>query len=88
MKTFFILLNDQTDPTPEVEDAHQAHVKALLQSGDLIQSGTFLDYKGNMAIVRAEDKKAAMVLALADPYVRGGYKTFKLYEVQLEALND
>lgn len=84
MKSFFVLLNDQTDPTPEIDEAHQTHVKALLQSGDMLQSGTFLDYKGNMAIIRAKDKTDALVIALSDPYVREGCKTFKMYEVQLE----
>lgn len=84
MKTFFVLMNDQTEPSEMAHEAHKAHVEALKQSGELIHSGTFLDYKGNMALLRAEDKKAALVLALSDPYIREGYKTFKLYEVNLE----
>lgn len=84
MKTFFVLMNDQTDPSETAHEAHRAHITALKQSGQMIYSGAFLDYKGNMALIRAEDKKAALVLALSDPYIREGYKTFKLYEVNLE----
>ncbi|NMB04702.1 MAG: hypothetical protein GX978_09130 [Tissierellia bacterium] len=87
MKTFFILLNDQTEPSQETHEAHRAHIEALRQSGQLIQSGNFVDYKGNMALIKAEDKKAALVLALSDPYVREGCKTFKMYQIELEEYN-
>ncbi|HHT21289.1 MAG TPA: hypothetical protein GXZ74_07625 [Tissierellia bacterium] len=87
MKTFFILLNDQTEPTPEIHQAHREHITQLKQSGQLIESGAFVDYKGNMALVEAEDKKAALVIALSDPYVREGCKTFKLYQIELEDEN-
>ena len=87
MKTFFILLNDQTEPSEDIHEAHRAHIAELKQSGQLIQSGAFVDYKGNMALIKAEDRKAALVIALSDPYVREGSKTFKMYQIELEEYN-
>lgn len=87
MKTFFVLLNDQTETNPEVDQAHRDYLAELSQSGQLIQSGSFIDYKGNMLLFRAEDKKAALVVALGDPYVREGHKTFKMYQIELEEIN-
>lgn len=84
MNTYFVLFNDQQEPSDEAHQAHLDYIETLREAGTLVQSGTFVDYKGGMLLFRAEDKTAALVVALGDPYVREGYKTFKMYQIELE----
>lgn len=80
MKRFFILQQDKQAPDESSVQAHRDHLESLRTEGILLYSGSFVDYKGNMQIIQAADKKAALVIALSDPYIREGFKTFKMYE--------
>lgn len=81
MKTFFILLHKKKDLNEEVIARHMAHLSTLKREGRLVLCGPFLDWKGGMVVVRAEDRKAAMVDALADPFVSEGYEQFEIHEL-------
>lgn len=81
MKTFFILLHKKKDFTAEVIERHMAYLSTLKQQGRLVLCGPFLDWKGGMVVVRAEDRKQAMVDALADPYVVEGFEHFEIHEL-------
>lgn len=81
MKTFFILLHKNKEFTEEVIARHMAHLSMLKAAGQLVLAGPFLDWKGGMVVVRAEDRKAAMMIALADPFVSEGFERFEIHEL-------
>lgn len=81
MKTFFILLHKKKELTEEVIARHMAHLSRLKQEGRLVLCGPFLDWKGGMVVVRAEERKVAMMDALADPFVSEGFEHFEIHEL-------
>ncbi len=54
------------DDLARVRPAHREFLRALLNNGELLASGPFLD-GGAMLIVRAEDADAALALLDNDP---------------------
>ena len=80
---WFILLHKQKDFTPEVIEKHIEHLKRIQSEGRLVLCGPFRDWPGGMVVVKAENRQAALLDALADPFVREGFETFEIHELEV-----
>jgi uncharacterized protein YciI len=69
--------------TEELIRAHVAGLKRLEEEGKLVLCGPFLDYKGGMAIIRADSLEEARALAESDPFVQAGVETYEVRTLHL-----
>lgn len=53
-------------------EQHKAFMSDLLEAGDMVMGGPFLDNSGGMAILKVESIEAAMAIAHRDPAVQSG----------------
>ncbi|MBP2016882.1 uncharacterized protein YciI [Symbiobacterium terraclitae] len=58
--------------TPELLQAHYAHLRRLQERGQLVLCGPFADRSGGMTIIRADSLAEAEAVAAADPLVSSG----------------
>lgn len=56
----------------EHRPAHRAYLKSLLDSGNLVISGPFLDDGGGLLVYEAPTKEDAEALIRADPFAKAG----------------
>lgn len=89
MPVYIYLMHDKNPLNFEIVKQHIAHLRRLDKSGALILCGPFTDYKGGMVVFRALDKDAANLIAMQDPFIASGYKTFELRTLEVaDASND
>ena len=53
-------------------EQHKTFMSDLLETGDMVMGGPFLDNSGGMAILKVESIEAALAIAKRDPAVRSG----------------
>lgn len=88
---YVYLLSDIEDvDTPfDAIKAHVEHLKNLEADEKLVLCGPFSDFKGGIVIFKAESITEAKAVAEADPFVKGGYRTYELRTLELScAEND
>lgn len=86
MKTFVILLSHTDLETDQhAIKGHVNYLKHLDEQGLLVLAGPFSDVPGGMVVIKAHHEEEAIQIALTDPFIFGGYRTFELRT--LEAAN-
>lgn len=80
---FVMLMEDHRPLTGEVVERHVAHLRALDDAGQLALCGPFADCGGGMVVLRAATWEAADQLARSDPFIREGYKTYRLRTLEV-----
>lgn len=83
MPVFIYLMEDKIPLNQEIITKHIHHLRQLDEDGVLVLCGPFADYAGGIVIVQAADKETALRIALADPFVNEGYKTFTLRTLEI-----
>lgn len=84
MKTFVILLSHTEKETDQIAiEKHVAYLKGLDQKGLLVLAGPFSDVKGGMVVIHAHHEEEAIQIALADPFVVLGYRTFDIRTLEV-----
>ena len=81
-QTFMILLHDQKPLSKDIIYSHVDHLKALDHQGKLIFSGPFKHHEGGVVIIYATSKEEAQKIALLDPFIKEGFKTYEIIEVE------
>jgi uncharacterized protein YciI len=84
MKTFVILLSNtdlETDATSI--EKHVDYLKSLDDKGLLMLAGPFSDYPGGMVVIRAHHEEEAIQIALTDPFIALGYRTFEVRTLEV-----
>lgn len=64
--------------TQEAISLHVDHLAQLDQNGKLVLCGPFADHPSGMVIVSAKDKEEAQSIAMSDPFVKLGFRTFEV----------
>ena len=64
--------------TPDLIQAHIAHLRRLDEGGRLVMCGPFKDYKGGMVVVKADSLEDARRIAESDPFIKDGFETYEL----------
>lgn len=77
-----IITNTSVDRTP-LRSAHQEYMADLVESGVIFASGpTFSESSapsnGGTTILRVEDQEQAQRIMDAEPYIKGGARTYEL----------
>ena len=62
---------------------HVAFLRALDRKGQLLMAGPFADGSGGMIILTVDSLEAATRIALSDPFVESGHRSFAVREWQL-----
>lgn len=70
----------------EIIRRHVEHLRGLKKQGKLVLCGPFTDYPGGMVVFLAEDLAEATDIAMADPFIAAGYKSFEIRT--MEAASD
>ncbi len=84
MKTFVILLsNTDLETDANVIQKHIEYLKSLDDKGLLILAGPFSDYPGGMVVIKAHHEEEAIQIALSDPFVSQGYRTFEIRTLEV-----
>jgi uncharacterized protein YciI len=81
-QTFMILLHNQKPLSNDIIFSHVDHLKALDQQKKLIFSGPFKHLEGGVIIIYATSIEEAQNIALSDPFIKEGFKTFEIIEVE------
>ena len=66
-----------------VIERHQAHLKWLDESGNLVLCGPFTDFPGGMVVVRASSYEEAQGIAESDPFIAEGYESYSLRTLEV-----
>jgi uncharacterized protein YciI len=85
-KLLYIIFSEPTSTAEErraVHHEHLAHQYELERRGIMFAAGPFVDEAGKpfgpgMIIIRAESEAEARAIADADPYHKGGFRTYRL----------
>ena len=74
MANFAVTLTftDDLDKRLATRPTHRDYLKVLLDSGNLVQSGPFIDDSGALLVYEADDLAAAETLLASDPYSQAG----------------
>jgi uncharacterized protein YciI len=84
MKTFVILLSNTDLETDAISiEKHVDYLKSLDDKGLLMLAGPFSDYPGGMVIIRAHHEEEAIQIALTDPFIALGYRTFEVRTLEV-----
>jgi uncharacterized protein len=84
MKTFVILLTHTEKETDQhIIERHVHFLKSLDQKGLLVLAGPFSDVPGGMVIIKAHHEEEAIQIALSDPFVSQGYRTFEIRTLEV-----
>jgi uncharacterized protein len=84
MKTFVILLSHTEKETDQhAIEKHVAYLRALDQKGLLVLAGPFSDVPGGMIVMKAHHEDEAIQMALTDPFVAQGYRTFEIRTLEV-----
>lgn len=79
----YIYLMDNIKPlTKEVVELHVKHLKQLKERNQLVLCGPFTDYPGGMVVIKAQDLIEATNIAMQDPFISLGYKSFGIRTLQ------
>lgn len=69
----YIRFTDNTERRLETRPVHREYLKALYDSGKLLESGPFADDSGALIIYQVDNKEAAEAQFAQDPYsIAGG----------------
>jgi uncharacterized protein YciI len=85
-KKLYLLIFELTDKAGDrsvLREEHFAYVTALEKRGVLFAAGPFVDEAGasqggGMFVVRAASQEEAAEIARREPYIRDGYRRFKV----------
>jgi len=84
MKTFVILLSHTEKEAKEhMIEQHVNFLRTLDQKGLLVLAGPFSDIPGGMVIIKAHHEEEAIQIALSDPFVSQGYRTFEIRTLEV-----
>ncbi len=84
MKTFVILLSHTEKETNRVAvEHHVAYLKALDDKGLLVLAGPFTDVPGGMVVIKADHEEEAIQIALTDPFISQGFRTFEIRTLEV-----
>ncbi len=83
MPVYVYLMEDKNPLNNEVVALHIAHLRTLDNEGRLIVCGPFTDFKGGMVVLRAHDKAEANQIAMSDPFINGGFKTYEVRTLEV-----
>jgi len=77
---YFIFLNQAGGKrlTQEVIEKHVAHLRKLDSEGRLEICGPFTDFAGGVVVVDALSIEEAHQIAISDPFVNQGYRTYEI----------
>ncbi len=62
----------------ELVKSHVEHLKELKKQGKLVLCGPFTDYSGGMVVFIAKDLTEATNIAMSDPFISSGCKSFEI----------
>ena len=83
MTSTYVMLMENRHPLDEaVVSDHIAHLRALDDAGRLVLCGPLVE-AGGLVIFEAESMEDAHQVALADPFVSRGFKTYQLKTLQI-----
>lgn len=84
MKTFVIFLN-KTEKEADLNGikAHVRHLASLDDKGLLVLAGPYEDASGGLVIIKAHHEEEAIQIALSDPFVQMGYRSFELKTLEV-----
>jgi len=84
MKTFVILLsNTDLETDANAIKKHIDYLKSLDDKGLLMLAGPFSDYPGGMVVIRAHHEEEAIRIALTDPFIALGYRSFEVRTLEV-----
>jgi len=66
------------ETSPQTIRRHIEHIRKLDDDGQLVLCGPFIDHPSGLVIVKAGDVADATRIAMADPFVREGVRTFEV----------
>jgi uncharacterized protein YciI len=79
----FVYLMENVHPlNPDTINQHIDHLRRLDVSGKLMLCGPFTDYPGGMVVFEASDMEEAQTIALSDPFIAMGYRTFTIRTIE------
>ncbi|MDR2930750.1 MAG: YciI family protein [Propionibacteriaceae bacterium] len=80
----FVMLMEIRHPVSmDVVARHVEHLKMLDKAGSLVMCGPFLDNSGGMVVLQTATREEADAIALSDPFIAEGYKTYELHTWQV-----
>lgn len=82
---YVILLNDNKNKptTREAVRAHVQHLKTLDKNKQLVLCGPFTNYAGGVVIIKAANLDQAKQIAENDPFVKDGFRSYEVRELEL-----
>ena len=84
MNIYVILLSSLSKPmNQEIILKHVNHLKKLDSSHQLILCGPFSDHPSGIVIIHAKDLPEATQIALSDPFVKEGYRSFEIRTLEV-----
>jgi uncharacterized protein YciI len=81
--TFVYLMNNQKPINNDIIKRHVEHLKELKVQEKLILCGPFTDYPGGMVVISAESIIEATNIAMSDPFISSGCKSFEVRTLEL-----
>ena len=76
-------MKNQKPLNSDIIKRHVEHLKVLKNQGKLILCGPFADYPGGMVIISAEDINEATEIAMSDPFISSGCKSYEIRTLEL-----
>lgn len=80
---WFVKIEEGVVDKPDFDQhvaAHKEYVRALIAQGHRAKTGYWGCYGGGMLLFEAASMEEAMAIVAADPLVKNGCVTYKLYE--------
>lgn len=80
---YVYLMKNQKPFDNDIIKSHVEHLRTLKNQGKLVLCGPFSDYHGGMVIISAEDIKEATDIAMSDPFIASGCKSYELRTLEI-----
>lgn len=80
---YVYLMNNKKPLNNELIKSHVEYLRALKAQGKLILCGPFTDYPGGMVVFSAENVTEATNIAMSDPFIASGCKSFEVRTLEL-----
>lgn len=80
---YVYLMNNKKPLNSELIKSHVEYLRALKAQGKLILCGPFTDYPGGMVVFSAENVTEATNIAMSDPFIASGCKSFEVRTLEL-----
>ena len=80
---YVYFMKNQKPLNEELIKEHVEHLKSLKSQGKLVLCGPFSDYPGGMVVYLADNLEEATSIAMADPFISSGCKTFEIRTLEV-----